>query len=88
MRTKKQKRIELLVSKFLKECRLAAGYSQQNVAEKIGCSKQFVSNWERGQCLPSPKQIPTLNKMFKLQKNELAELVIHAKTLDLRSALK
>lgn len=87
MKTKKQKQNELLVSEFLKLCRIRAGLSQQAVADKLGCSKQYVSNWERGTCLPAAVRIPSINRIYGLEKNELALQIIDAKTLDLRATL-
>lgn len=39
--------------------------TQVEYADKVGCDSQFVSNWERGLCLPP-------EKVFKKMERELA----------------
>ncbi|MGZ3744908.1 MAG: helix-turn-helix domain-containing protein [Pseudobdellovibrionaceae bacterium] len=52
------------LAEFLRKKRIESGFSQLNVAKKLGyTSPQFISNWERG--LSSPP-IPTLRKLTEL----------------------
>lgn len=40
------------LGRHLKVKRIAAGYSQSELAKKLKVHVQFVSNWERGICAP------------------------------------
>ena len=40
------------IEKKLKDVRIQAGLTQEQVAEKIMVSRQTVSNWENGKSLP------------------------------------
>ena len=40
------------IEKKLKDVRMQAGLTQEQVAEKIMVSRQTVSNWENGKSLP------------------------------------
>jgi transcriptional regulator with XRE-family HTH domain len=65
------------MSKFLKEKRQQAGYSQGDIAKKLGyTSPQFISNWERGLSKPP---VPTLRKLahiYNINLNEMFELAL------------
>lgn len=44
----------------LKAARLAAGLSQYQLAEKVGCSQHHISRWENGERGPSAKSLKKL----------------------------
>ena len=48
----------------LQELRKAAGLSQEELAEKLGVSRQSVSKWELGQAYPETEKIIELSRMF------------------------
>jgi transcriptional regulator with XRE-family HTH domain len=39
--------------KLLRQQRLAQGWSQQDLGNRVGCTKQHISDLERGRVLPS-----------------------------------
>ncbi len=45
-------------------CRKKAGLSQEELAEKIGVSRQAVSKWETGEALPELNKIIALADVF------------------------
>lgn len=52
-------------STYVKGLRLKAGLTQSDVAKELKyANSQFVSNWERGLCLPAVSTIPQLSKLF------------------------
>ena len=52
---------------YLKHRRNELGLTQQEVSLEVGdLHSQFVSNWERGLCLPPEWAWPKLNKVLKL----------------------
>lgn len=53
---------------LIKSVRELYGYSQLDLANKMKCHKQFVSNWERGASLPSNKGIKKLRRVLRLPK--------------------
>lgn len=50
-----------------------AKLSQEMLAEKIGVSRQTISNWELGETSPNPEQLKLLSKTLKVSVDELLE---------------
>lgn len=55
----------------LKKIRKDNNLSQEQLAEKLGVSRQSVSKWESGQSYPEMDKVLQLCKLFKLNINEL-----------------
>ena len=55
----------------LKLIRKSRKISQEDLAEKLGVSRQSVSKWETGENYPSMQNIMCLCTIFKCQINEL-----------------
>lgn len=55
----------------LKEIRKNAGLSQEQLAEKIGVSRQAVTKWETGKGLPDIENIVIIAEIFKTTLDEL-----------------
>lgn len=47
------------------------GYSQEYLAEKIGVSRQTISNWCLGETTPNPEQLLLLSKTLEISVYEL-----------------
>lgn len=47
------------------------GLSQEDLAEKIGVSRQAVSRWEMGQSVPEIEKLLTLSEIFKVSTDDL-----------------
>lgn len=57
----------------LQKARVEIGMTQLEVAKKLGYEgAQFVSNFERGTCLPPKRAIKMLAKLYKLDVENLA----------------
>lgn len=52
------------VSSRLQELRKAAGYSQEQLAEMLGVSRQAVSKWESGQTNPDINNVGRLSEIY------------------------
>lgn len=57
--------------KKLKDVRMQAGLTQEQVAEKIMVSRQTVSNWENGKSLPDIVSIMSLSDLYQISIDEL-----------------
>jgi transcriptional regulator with XRE-family HTH domain len=54
-------------STYVKGLRIKAGLTQADVANELKyANSQFVSNWERGLCLPAVSTLPQLSKLFNV----------------------
>lgn len=62
--SKKKKRGEKMDFNNLKFFRKKNGYTQEQVAEKIGVSRQAVAKWERGEALPDIENIVALADIY------------------------
>ena len=51
--------------------RKQAGLSQEEVAEKLGVSRQTVSKWETGQTVPELAKAKQLSQLFNVSYNNL-----------------
>lgn len=58
----------------IKELRTAHNYSQVQLAEKLGISKQTVSNWENNNILPSIDMLIRISSFFSVTTDYLLEL--------------
>ena len=47
--------------------------SQENLAEKIGVTRQTISNWELGESTPNPKQLQLLSKFLDISVDALLD---------------
>lgn len=84
MATKKNK-----LGKFLKEKRIRAGLSQRGVSKKLGYSTpQFISNWERGVSMPPIDVLKKLGEMYHISADELFEIALNAKVIEVTEDLK
>ncbi len=52
-------------------CRKQAGMTQEELAERLGVSRQAVSKWEQDGAFPETKQIMELCKLFHISADEL-----------------
>lgn len=74
---------------FLKENRMKAGFTQADVAEKLGYSTaQFISNWERGVSSPPVKILKQLARFYSVNSQELYDVVLESSIEDLKEDLK
>lgn len=55
----------------LGELRRDRGISQEQLAERIGVSRQAVSNWERGEALPDTANLIKLAELFEVALDEM-----------------
>lgn len=53
--------------------RLAAGLTQQQVADKLGVSQPAVKKWDNGG-KPSPRYYPKIAKLLKLSTDDVVSL--------------
>jgi transcriptional regulator with XRE-family HTH domain len=65
--------IKLLFGKRLRQLRRQADFTQEQLAERIGVSVEFVSNMERGINAPSFETLERLAGSLKLKVSELFE---------------
>lgn len=57
----------------LYHARKKSGLSQENVAEKLGVSRQTISKWETGETLPDIRQSKRLAVLYHITLDELGE---------------
>ena len=50
----------------LKLFRKQHGYTQEQIAEKLGVSRQAVAKWERGECLPDIENVIALADLYEI----------------------
>lgn len=62
------------LSERLYELRKSAGLSQDELAEKCGVSRQTVSKWERGECVPDATSLVKLADIYDVTVDEIVRL--------------
>lgn len=55
----------------LYELRKKTGMSQDELAEKIGVSRQTISKWERGEALPDTENLIALAKLYNVSLDDI-----------------
>lgn len=63
-----------MLGQRINELRIAMGWSQVQLAEKLSISKQTVSNWENDNIQPSIEMLVRLAKLFHVSTDYLLGL--------------
>ena len=66
----------------LKLYRTRAGLTQEEVAERIGVSRQAVAKWEKGETLPDIANCIALADLFRVPLETLARGLTHEPSVD------
>lgn len=61
---------------YLKERRLAVGFTQLELSEKLKVHVQFVSNWERGACAPPSHCFQQALEVLEANKDKVVKFMI------------
>ena len=56
----------ILISKYLQFLRKSHHYTQENLAEYCGVSRQAVSKWETGTTIPDLDILLKISKLYKI----------------------
>ena len=59
------------ISEKLRQARLATNLTQEDLAEKLGVSRQTISNWENGRSYPDIVSIITLSDVYNMTLDSL-----------------
>jgi Predicted transcriptional regulators len=62
--------------------RKKSGLSQEEVAEKLGVSRQTISKWELNETLPDIRQSKRLSNLYHVTLDELIEFDINVKEIE------
>lgn len=65
----------------LYDARKKSGMSQQEVAERLGVSRQTISKWELDETLPDIRQSKRLSRLYHLTLDELVDFDIDVKEI-------
>lgn len=63
-----------MLGKRINELRLAHGWNQVQLAERLGISKQTISNWENDNIQPSVEMLMRIAKLFHVSTDYLLGL--------------
>lgn len=61
------------IGEFLAALRKARGFTQQEVAEKLGVSNKTVSSWETGTSCPDISMLPVLAELYEVTCDEIVK---------------
>lgn len=76
------------VANKLLNLRKKYGYSQEELAEKLGISRQAVSKWERAEASPDTENLIALAKLYNVSLDEIFEIdVIKSETINSRKSV-
>ena len=65
------------ISKLIKGARLDLGLSQGELAAKIGCHGQFISNIERGKCSVPARDLNAISLALMLSREKIKRAMIN-----------
>lgn len=63
--------MNIAIADRLLRLRKAHGFSQEELAEKIGISRQSVSKWERAEASPDTDNLIALARLYSVSLDEL-----------------
>jgi len=71
----------MILGKKILSLRKKIGLSQEQLGEKVGVTRQTISNWEIGETSPNPEQLKFLSKTLnvsidKLLKNDIKSITV------------
>lgn len=66
----------------LYNARKKSGFSQEDVAERLGVSRQTISKWETDETLPDIRQAKKLAQLYHLSLDDLIEFDIDIKEIE------
>lgn len=61
--------MENKIGKVIRESRKALGYTQEQLAEKVGMTPSFIGQIERGTTLPSVETLSNLTRLLAIDAN-------------------
>jgi len=64
---------------LLTRARVKKGFSQDELARKIPCSQQLISNYERGKSLPSYQVVLRMAYLLGIGERKMREAVVQQK---------
>lgn len=59
------------ISEKLKNSRMSAGLTQEQIAEEINVSRQTISNWENGKSLPDVISLIKISDLYQVSLDDL-----------------
>jgi len=59
------------IGRRIQQFRINNGLTQEQLAEKLGVSRQSISKWEMGQSLPEIDKVVLMSKLFSIGTNEI-----------------
>lgn len=73
---------------YLKDKRIQSGLTQSEVSTALGyTTPQFVSNFERGLCSPPLQALAILVSLYKINPEELIDIILDHEKIMLRETL-
>ena len=64
------------------DARKKSGFSQEEVAERLGVSRQTISKWELDETLPDIRQAKRLSALYKLTLDELVDFDLEVREIE------
>ncbi len=72
--------MDLYTATKLQQLRKEHGFSQEDLADKLGVSRQAVSKWERAEASPDTDNLICLAKLYNMSLDELLEIDVKQTT--------
>lgn len=66
----------MTIGQVIKNKRLEAGHSQEYLADKLGVSRQTISNWENERTIPSADYLKDLSRLYGMSFDALIGLEV------------
>lgn len=63
----------MMIADKIKDARTKKEYTQEQVAESLGVSRQTISNWENGKSLPDIISIIKMSELYDISLDELVK---------------
>lgn len=64
---------QIRIGAFISECRKAKGWTQSQLAEKLGITDKAVSKWETGITVPDLEVLLKISKLYNISINDILE---------------
>ena len=71
-----------IISKYLHFLRRSHNYTQDDLAKKLGISRQAVSKWETGAAIPDLEVLLKISKLYNITINDILEPKVQPKKIN------
>lgn len=73
---------------FIRKARLKSKITQRYLSRKLGCTSQFIANWERGASRPPLNYLRKIQKTLKIPEEQFISFLVKESLIPYKNIFK